>query len=112
MLQKNLRLKKSKDFLVVARSGKYFKSRSIVLRLRPNKLGGMRFGFIVSRIIGGAVTRNKVKRRLRHIVREIQIEDNWDIVISARRNSKFINFATLKIETKELLANAGVLKDE
>ena len=72
----------------------------------------MRLGLIVSRIIGGAVTRNKVKRRLRHIVREIQIEDNWDIVISARRNSKFINFATLKIETKELLANAGVLKDE
>ena len=112
MLQKQLRLKKSRDFFIVARNGKTFKSRSIVLRIAPNKVDNVRFGFIVSRLIGGAVTRNKVKRRLRHIVREIKVKDNWDVVISARRSAKFTDFAKLKGETQELLASAGVLKNE
>jgi ribonuclease P protein component len=111
MPQKQLRLRKSRDFLLVARNGRAFNSRSIVLRIKPNEMGIIRFGFVVSRIIGGAVTRNKVKRRLKHIVQEVQIKNNWDIVISARKNAKVVDFAKLKKETRELLAKAEVLEN-
>ena len=42
-----------------------------------------RFGFSVSRRVGGAVVRNRVKRRLREIARSASIHDGWDIVVTA-----------------------------
>lgn len=42
-----------------------------------------RFGFTVSRRVGGAVVRNSVKRRLREVAHGASIHDGWDIVVTA-----------------------------
>lgn len=46
----------------------------------PNQLSHSRIGYAVSRRVGGAVTRNRLKRRLRAIIREISIRPGYDIV--------------------------------
>ena len=50
----------------------------------PGRPGAARLGLAVS-AAGGAVTRNRVKRRLRHAVRELELQPGMDYVIIANR---------------------------
>jgi ribonuclease P protein component len=63
------RLKRRRDFLAAA-AGAKASTAGFVLQERPRSDGGpARFGFTVSKKVGGAVERNRVRRRLREIVR-------------------------------------------
>jgi ribonuclease P protein component len=70
------RLTSSRDFAPAIRSGRRTGTRTVVLHLAtaPEGTGGAatppRVGFVVSKAVGSAVVRNKVKRRLRHLTRE------------------------------------------
>lgn len=44
--------------------------RTVVLHALPSEIPPTRVGFVVSKAVGNAVTRNRVKRRLRHLVAE------------------------------------------
>jgi len=60
----------------------------LVLSYLPNDLEYSRFGFVVGGRIGKAATRNRIKRRMREVVRtrlqEQEIARGWDIVFIAR----------------------------
>lgn len=49
----------------------------------PGRPGAPRVGLVVSRDVGEAVRRNRIKRRLRHAVRAVQLESDMDYVIIA-----------------------------
>ena len=78
-------------------------NRLLVVRALPNDLEYSRFGFVVSKRIGNAVTRNVVKRRLRELVRRSTIKGGWDAVFIARRGAGTAQFAQLKQATDNLL---------
>lgn len=64
------RLKKKRDFDRVFKKGKGFKEDFLVLKSTPNNLKISRFGFIVSQKVSKKATvRNKIKRKLRELVR-------------------------------------------
>ena len=69
MLKKEYRLRKRFEFRRVYQRGKMIKNRNFVLYYRPNRLETCRIGFSVSKKIGKAVVRNRVKRRLREACR-------------------------------------------
>ncbi len=72
---------------------------------------GVRFGVITSRKVGGAVVRNKVRRRLRHIQREQHgkiLGDVWCVTV-ARFRAAQATFAELEAEWRKLAKRAGVL---
>ena len=81
---KDRRLKKAEEFRVVQREGKSWVNNLLVLRARANGTDTTRVGLSVSKRIGNAVVRNRVKRRLRELVRQMFIPDGWDIVFIAR----------------------------
>ena len=58
----------------------------LVLYARKNRTCTNRVGLTVSKKLGGAVTRNRVRRRLREVYRlhEAQFQPGWDIVVVAR----------------------------
>jgi ribonuclease P protein component len=58
----------------------------VVVR-RPGEDGPPRVGLVVARGSGGAVIRNRIKRRLRHIVVEAQLKPGNDYVIIANRQA-------------------------
>ncbi len=81
---KDRRLRKTEDFKVVQREGRSWLNTLLVLRAWANGMDTTRVGFSVSKRIGNAVVRNRVKRRLRELVRQMHIPDGWDIVFIAR----------------------------
>ncbi|MBY8888139.1 ribonuclease P protein component [Streptomyces sp. PTM05] len=80
MLPTENRLRRRQDFATAVRRGRRAGRPLLVVHLRegqttdPHAAGGSappaRAGFVVSKAVGGAVQRNLVKRRLRHLVRD------------------------------------------
>ena len=102
-------LTKPQDFARVHGQGKWVGGGLIGIKSCQTGLPLARTGFIVSKRVGGAVVRNRVKRRLREIVRALPLKPGADIVISARPRTAVAGFAELKETVSNLLANAGLL---
>ena len=64
-----------------------------------------RFGISVKKALGGAVVRNRIRRRIREILRRnrTEIPSGWDIVIHPRRSVAQAPFAPLEAELVRLL---------
>jgi len=64
-----------------------------------------RFGISVKKALGGAVQRNRIRRRIREILRRnrTEIPSGWDIVIHPRRSVAQAPFAPLEVELVRLL---------
>lgn len=112
-------LKRSGEFRRVRESGASFSGKWLVMgvwRVQGAEVGGtsssgVRFGVITSRKVGGAVVRNKVRRRLRHIQREQHgkiLGDVWCVTV-ARFRAAQATFAELEAEWRKLAKRAGVL---
>ena len=68
MLPQTARLHESADFRRVTRSGVRSGRPTLVVHAVGGTGARTRVGFVVSKAVGGAVVRNRVKRRLRHLV--------------------------------------------
>ncbi len=109
-MQQESRLRKTADFAAVWSEGRSKVDRLFVVRVRPNGLRVTRFGFSVSKRIGNAVVRNRVKRRLREVTRATAVETGFDIVIVARNGASDVEFARIERSIRSLLRRSGVLR--
>ncbi len=80
---RDVRLVRRSEFDAVYRAGKRRSSSHFTVFLRANELPLSRFGFSIKKALGGAVVRNRMRRRLRELVRchRQEISAGWDIVI-------------------------------
>ncbi len=83
----------------------------VIVKAVPNGLSLSRYGFVVSKRIGKAVVRNKVKRLFREILRQIWLKPGWDIVFIARPQAASASFVDLRKITLGLLAQAQLLAE-
>lgn len=64
-------MRSGREFAAAVRGGRRAGRRTIVVHLsQASSAGPTRVGFVVSKAVGNAVVRNRVKRRLRHLTRE------------------------------------------
>jgi len=82
-----------------------------VLRTLPNDLDHNRYGFVTSKRLGGAVVRNRTRRRLREITRETPVRDGFDVVLSAKRAAADASFQDLR-DAVSRLYRKGSLQPE
>ena len=84
----------------------------MVLYARKNRTGTNRVGITVSKKLGKAHVRNRVRRRLREVYRlnEEQFQPGWDIVVVARSRAVEAKFSKLTESYLSLAARAGILK--
>ena len=105
-------LTKSEQYALVYEKGSSWISGLLVMKALPNGLTWSRYGFSISRRVGKAVVRNRVKRRLREILRSAPVEPGWDIVFIARPKAASAGFASLGKSVQGLLSQAGLLSRE
>ena len=114
MLPKKNRLKNKKDFERVFKQGKGFKEDFLFLKIAKNNLKENRFGFIVSlKVSKKAVLRNKVKRRLREIIKERlpEIKPGVDIVLIAQKGIEEKDFSEIRETINKLFGKVKILND-
>ena len=99
------RVKKRKDFTKVYRQGKSLSAANVVVCWRKTKCDCYRVGFTVSKKVGNAVIRNKVRRRLKEIVRlhPERFFNGIDYIIVARSAAAFCDYRELDMELERLL---------
>ncbi len=86
----------------------------LVLYARRNRTGGNRVGITVSKKLGKAHIRNRVRRRLREVYRlnEDRFQPGWDIVVVARARAISCDFGILTDSYLSLAKKAGILKEQ
>ena len=101
-------LKKNHEYRRLYSKGKSAAAPSLVCYCRKNGRDRNRIGYTVSNKIGNAVTRNRIRRRLREIYRlhEGEVKRGYDIVIVARHRASEADYHRLE---KELLKTLGRL---
>jgi ribonuclease P protein component len=102
-MQHRHRLTGSKRYSQIHTEGTSVANRILVVRFLANDLDHSRFGFLVSKRIGNAVVRNRVKRRLREAVRHHSVESGWDALFIARRGIERATYQQLKRAAGNLL---------
>ena len=100
---RGVRLRSRPEFTAVQQQGRRVATRHLTLLGRVNALGHDRLGIIVSRRFGGAVLRNRAKRRLREIFRRhdgalVSGRRSFDLVAIPRREMSTAAFAAIEAE--------------
>ncbi len=108
-MQRRSRLTGSPRFSQIHQEGSSAANRLLVIRFLANDLDYSRFGFLVSKRIGNAAVRNKVKRRLREAVRSNQVKAGWDALFIARKGSERANFRDLRQAATNLLRRSSLV---
>ena len=111
-MQSRSRLTGNKRFSEIHRDGSSAANRLLVIRFLANGLDQSRFGFMVSKRIGNAVVRNRVKRRLREAVRQNRVKAGWDAVFIARRGTEKAGYRELCQAAGNLLKRSHLVDGE
>ena len=99
------RLVRRGEFDAVYRAGKRRSSSHFTVFFRANQLPVSRFGFSIKKALGGAVVRNRIRRRIREIVRchRMELPVGWDIVIHPKSSVGRAEFAGLTADLVRLM---------
>lgn len=102
-------IRKDSDFRKVYKHGKSFANKYLVMYILDNKSDFNRVGFSVSKKVGKANIRNKVRRRIREGFRlncDEHIKDGYDLVFIARVASKDAEYEDIEKSVKTLIKKA------
>ncbi len=104
-LPREWRLVRRSEYEAVYREGRRRSNATFLIFLRANGLPRDRFGMSVKKALGNAVVRNRIRRRIREILRlhREEIAPGWDIAIHPSRSVATMKFTKLEAELLGLL---------
>ncbi len=95
------------DFARISAQGRSRSDRNLAVRFVPNGRDHDRFGISTGRRLGGAVQRNRVRRRIREILRRLPNDTGhgWDILVVARPPAVDATYDELRASLERLLVS-------
>lgn len=112
MLQKKYRLKRKSEIQLLFKKGKSVATPYLIMYYhKRDKTGEPRIAFAVSKKLGNAVARNRIKRLLREGVRPYvdHIDKDYDIIFLARAKIKGISLGDVERNISNLLSRKHLL---
>jgi ribonuclease P protein component len=108
---RSVRLSRRADFRRARERGRSWADRLLVLNALPNGLPHSRFGLVVSKRVGKAVQRNRVRRLMREAVRleRPNVAPGWDLVWIARSGMAGADWEAIRQSVCTLLQWAGLI---
>ena len=99
------KIKKRRDFLAVKKSGQLYRCPHFLVIIKNRGTGPTRLGVTVTRKIGGAVVRNRIKRHLREFFRvEYQyLPSSIDMSVIVLRGAEKLSFTDVQRELQVVL---------
>ena len=102
-MKKEYRVKKNEDFSRIIKRKQSMANRTFIIYYLKNDIGHARIGISVSKKLGKAVIRNKIKRQVRMIIKEtINLDDNYDYIVIIRNKYLDLDFNSNLNELKYL----------
>ncbi|MCK4403228.1 MAG: ribonuclease P protein component [Dehalococcoidia bacterium] len=102
-------LTKRAQYALVYQQGSTYIDSLIVMKALPNGLNLSRYGFSVTKKVGKAVQRNRLKRLLREIIHLQLVKPGWDIVFVVRREAVTADYHQLEKAVTKLLTQAELI---
>lgn len=103
-MKKSFRVKSDKDFQAIFDKGTSVANRKFVVYQFKKDQKHYRVGLSVSKKLGNAVTRNAIKRKIRHVIMEFSpYLTNHDFVIIARKGVEELDYHEMKKNLKHVL---------
>ena len=112
-MRKSYRVKREKDFNAIFKSGMNCANRKFVIYRLSQEQPHFRVGLSVSKKLGNAVTRNQIKRRIRHVLiqNSNQLVDNVDFVVIARKGVELLEYAEIEKNLLHVLRLAKIYQE-
>jgi ribonuclease P protein component len=108
-LKREERLSKKAELIDLKLHGRRYYTSSFLVALKENGTDTTRLGISVSKRVGNAVKRNRIKRLIREFYRlnKHQIPRGYDMMITALKDGDAINFSKVQQELGDLLLKDG-----
>lgn len=105
-------LKENKDFRRIYAKGTSYPHAYLVLYVMKNRRNDNRIGITVNKKLGGAVSRNRMRRILKegYLLAEPELATGFDFVLVARGRTAVLKSTEITKALFYLFRNAGVLK--
>ena len=112
-MEKKYRLRKNMEFRRVYNGGKSYWNRNLILYVRKNDLENSRIGITITKKIGNAVVRNRIRRRMKEIIRLKlgNIKPGYDLIIIPKKNVQDISYKDLESAMIHIMRISKILKD-
>lgn len=113
-MKKQYRIKKERDISQVFKQGKSYANRHFIIYRLPKEQLHFRLGISVSKKLGNAVVRNKVKRYIREVFKQLEddILNEYDIMVIARKGVEQYEFMSFKKSLRHALKIAKLLNHQ
>ncbi|GGE35238.1 ribonuclease P protein component [Streptococcus himalayensis] len=111
-MRKSYRVKREKDFNAIFKEGQNFANRKFVVYRLENHQAHFRTGLSVSKKLGNAVVRNRIKRRIRHVLIEHRsYMKALDFVVIARKGVEELTYQELETNLLHVLKLAKIYQE-
>lgn len=104
-------LKDNRDFSRIIKSTKPHKSKTFIVYLERVIDGNYQFGISVSKKIGNAVVRNKIKRQLKSIIDSKDYQKDFNCIIIVTKNILNCSYQEIECELIKLFNKINIIKE-
>lgn len=105
-------IKETRDFERIIKNNRYYKSECYIIYFEKDTNDIYHFGLSVSKKIGNAVTRNRVKRQLKSIIDKKNYQNNFNCIIIVRKAILEKSFVQMQTELMDMIAKFSIIKEK